>query len=72
MKPNTEDKEYPYLDQKVKGDVDVSAWQNMTQAPVQDVIAFMIGVGCYAEYQNLQMILDRRRVISYGSTELID
>jgi len=72
MKPNSEDEEYLYLDPKVKGDVDVSVLRNMTRAPVRDVIAFMIGGGCYAEYQNLQMISDERRVISYGSTELID
>jgi len=71
MKPNTEDDEYLYLDPKVKGDIDVKALRNMTRAPVRDVIAFVIGGGCYSEYQNLQMIADERKTITYGSTELI-
>lgn len=71
MKPNTEDDEYLYLDPKVKGDIDVKALRNMTRAPVRDVIAFMIGGGCYSEYQNLQMIADDRKTITYGSTELV-
>ena len=71
MKPNTEDDDYLYLDPKVKGDVDVKLLRNMTRAPCRDVIAFMIGGGCYAEYQNLQMIADERRTVTYGSTELV-
>lgn len=71
MKPNTEDDEYLYLDPKVKGDIDVKALRNMTRAPVRDVIAFVIGGGCYSEYQNLQMIADDRKTITYGSTELV-
>jgi len=71
MKPNTEDDEYLYLDPKVKGDIDVKSLRNMTRAPVRDVIAFVIGGGCYSEYQNLQMIADDRRTITYGSTELV-
>ena len=70
MKPNTEDQEYLYLDPKVKGDVDINALRTMTRAPVREVIAFMIGGGCYAEYQNLQMVANERRTVSYGSTEL--
>jgi hypothetical protein len=71
MKPNTEDDEYLYLDPKVKGDVDVKLLRNMTRAPYREVITFIIGGGCYAEYQNLQMIANDRRLITYGSTELM-
>jgi len=70
-RPNSEDDSYLYLDPKVKGDVDVKAIRGM-RAPTRDVFAFMIGGGCYAEYQNLQMISNERRAITYGSTELVD
>jgi hypothetical protein len=72
MKPNSEDQEYLYLDPKVKGDVDVNALRNMARASVREVIAFVIGGGCYSEYQNLQMVANERRHVSYGSTELVD
>jgi len=71
MKPNSEDDEYLYLDPKVKGDVDMKALRNMTRAPVREAITFVIGGGCYAEYQNLQMIANERRDVTYGSTELL-
>lgn len=71
MKPNSEDMEYLYLDPKVKGDVDINALRTTTRAPVREVIAFMIGGGCYSEYQNLQMVANDRRTVSYGSTELV-
>jgi hypothetical protein len=72
MKPGSEDETYLYLDPKVKGDVDASMLRTMNRAPVREVIAFMIGGGCYGEYQNLQMVATDRRKISYGSTELLD
>jgi sec1 family domain-containing protein 1 len=72
MKPGTEDEQFLYLDPKVKGEVDVIKLRNMQRAPVREVIAFTIGGGCYAEYQNLQMVATERRTISYGSTELVD
>jgi hypothetical protein len=73
MKPGSEDDSYLYLDPKVKGDVDVNTLRTMAaRAPVTKVIAFMIGGGCYAEYQNLQMVANERRSVSYGSTELLD
>ena len=71
MRPNTEDDEYLYLDPKVKGEVDVKALKTMARAPVRQVITFVVGGGCYAEYQNLQMIANDRRFISYGSTEIL-
>lgn len=70
MKPNTEDDEYLYLDPKVKGDVDVKKLRTMARVPVKEVICFVVGGGCYAEYQNLQMLANESRTISYGSTEL--
>lgn len=72
MKPNTEDDDYLYLDPRVKGDVDVMKLRTMNRSPVREVTAFVIGGGCYSEYQNLQMIANDRRTISYGSTELLD
>ena len=72
MRPNTEDDEYLYLDPRVKGDVDVATLRHATRAPVREVIAFMIGGGCYSEYQNLQMVADERRNVTYGSTEIVD
>lgn len=72
MNPGSEDETYLYLDPKVKTDVDVLKLRTMTRAPVREVIAFMIGGGCYGEYQNLQMLANDRRKISYGSTELLD
>lgn len=70
MRPGTEDDEYLYLDPRVKGDVDVAALRNtVTRAPIREVIAFMIGGGCYGEYQNLQLV---GRNVTYGATELVD
>lgn len=72
MRPGTEDESYLYLDPKVKGDVTVQKLQGMTRSTVREAIAFVIGGGCYSEYQNLQMVANDRRKISYGSTELLD
>lgn len=73
MRPNTEDDEYLYLDPRVKGDIDVATTlRNATRAPVREAIGFMIGGGCYGEYQNLQMVADERRNVTYGCTEIVD
>jgi hypothetical protein len=73
MRPNTEDDDYLYLDPRVKGDVDVVALRNtVTRAPVREIVAFMIGGGCYGEYQNLQMVAKEGRNITYGATEIVD
>lgn len=82
-----EDETYLYLDPKVKGDVDVlksrgAAAMGQPRPPVHRVIAFVVGGGCYGEYQNLQFMMaqssssgggdHRRREITYGSTEILD
>ena len=72
MHPNTEDDDFLYLDPRVKGDVDVAKLRMMNRAPIREVTAFVVGGGCYSEYQNLQMVANERRTISYGSTELVD
>lgn len=72
MKLGTEDDDYLYLDPRVKGDVDVQKLRSMSRSPVHEATAFVIGGGCYAEYQNLQMVANERRTVSYGSTELMD
>ncbi|KAL3925557.1 MAG: hypothetical protein SGILL_000331 [Bacillariaceae sp.] len=72
MKPGTEDDDFLYLDPRVKGDVDVQKLRMMNRSPVREVTAFVIGGGCYSEYQNLQMVANERRTVSYGSTELVD
>ncbi|EJK55586.1 hypothetical protein THAOC_24670, partial [Thalassiosira oceanica] len=73
MRPGTEDDEYLYLDPRVKGDVDVSALRNAARAPAREAIAFVIGGGCYAEYQNIQSVAEGGgRPVTYGSTEIVD
>jgi len=74
-----EDDTYLYLDPKVskgRGEIDVLQLKRemMTRAPTNDVIAFMIGGGCYAEYQNLQMIqnTELNRNVCYGCTQLVN
>ena len=70
-KLNSEDETFLYLDPKVKGDVDVNALRGL-RAPVKEAIAFVIGGGCYSEYQNLQLISNDNLKVTYGSTELVD
>lgn len=72
MKPGSEDDDYLYLDPRVKGEVNVAKLRTMNRTPVREVTAFVVGGGCYSEYQNLQLVADERRTISYGSTELVD
>jgi hypothetical protein len=72
MKPSTEDETYLYLDPKVKGDVDVLKLHGLNRSPSREVITFVIGSGSYGEYQNLQMLSNERRKITYGSTEILD
>lgn len=72
MRPQSEDETYLYLDPKVKGDVDVLKLRTMTRAPVKEVVTFTIGGGSYGEYQNLQMLANERRKITYGSTEILN
>ena len=72
MKPGTEDDDFLYLDPRVKGDVNVQKLRTMSRSPVHETTAFVIGGGCYSEYQNLQMVANERRTVSYGSTELLD
>lgn len=72
MKPGSEDDDFLYLDPRVKGDVNVQKLRTMSRSPVHETTAFVIGGGCYSEYQNLQMVATDRRTVSYGSTELLD
>ena len=71
QKPNSEDETFLYLDPKVKGDIDINALRGL-RAPVKEAMAFMIGGGCYSEYQNLQLISNDQLKVTYGSTELVD
>jgi sec1 family domain-containing protein 1 len=73
MRPNSEDETYLYLDPKVKGDVSMVQLQSISRPPIHNAIIFMIGGGCYNEYQNIQLLLrNDKRTISYGGTELLD
>ena len=72
MRPGTEDDDYLYLDPRTRGDVNVAALRNAARAPVREAIAFMIGGGCYGEYQNLQMVAEEGRNVTYGCTEIVD
>ena len=62
MKVNSEDDEYLYLDPKVKGDIDVKAIRSVTRSAAREVITFVIGGGCYAEYQNLFMLAVHQKI----------
>lgn len=48
-----EDEAYLYLDPKLKERADPAATR--ARGPPREVIVFMIGGGCYSEYQNLQV-----------------
>jgi len=85
MKPNTEDDSFLYLDPKIaKGEVNVSQLNRGMRGQVKEVMVFMVGGGCYAEYQNLQMVSSSAsgggttsgllggRSVSYGCTELVN
>lgn len=74
-----EDDTFLYLDPKVskgRGEIDVTQLKKEGMARVQtkEVIAFSIGGGCYAEYQNLQMIEGSGQdvTVCYGCTELLN
>eukprot|EP00903_Cladosiphon_okamuranus_P008567 g8220.t1 len=70
-----EDEAYLYLDPKLRERADPAAARS--RGPPREVIVFMIGGGCYSEYQNLQDFAQRRSQsaplsITYGSTELVN
>merc|ERR1711920_791208 len=72
-----EDDTFLYLDPKVRrGEVDVMQLKRemVSRVPTKDVIAFVIGGGCYAEYQNLQMVEEQQGDcrVCYGCTELVN
>merc|ERR1712157_207452 len=73
-----EDDTFLYLDPKVskgRGEVDVLQLKRemMARIPIKEVVAFSIGGGCYAEYQNLQMIEQGGDIrVCYGCTELLN
>lgn len=52
--------------------LNVTKLQGMTRSTICEAIAFIIGGGCYGEYQNLQMLSNEKRSISYGSTEILN
>jgi len=75
QKASTEsDETYLYLDPKAKKLDPVAAKASRGTSPFQQVIAFVIGGGCYTEYQNLQDLSSSgnssARTIIYGCTEL--
>ncbi|CAM9320577.1 unnamed protein product [Sphacelaria rigidula] len=70
-----EDEAYLYLDPKLGERADPAAAR--ARGPPREVIVFMIGGGCYSEYQNLQDFALRRSQssplsVTYGSTELVN
>jgi len=74
QKPGSEDDTYLYLDPKAKKLDPLVAKASRGAASFQQVIAFVIGGGCYSEYQNLQDLaapsnVSARQII-YGCTEL--
>lgn len=48
-----EDEAYLYLDPKLRERADPAAARS--RGPPREVIVFMVGGGCYSEYQNLQV-----------------
>lgn len=48
-----EDEAYLYLDPKLRQRADPGAAR--ARGPAREVLVFMIGGGCYSEYQNLQV-----------------
>ncbi|KAJ2780485.1 Vesicle trafficking between the ER and Golgi [Coemansia javaensis] len=52
-----------------------SGGSNSSDGPAQDAIVFVVGGGCYTEYQNLmefaQQSTPRRRIV-YGSTDIVN
>ena len=74
FKANSEDETFLYLDPRVRG-VDPSTLKG--RAPYREVLVFMIGGGCYAEFQNLQEYsrlqpASAPRNVIYGCTELLN
>eukprot|EP00752_Nemacystus_decipiens_P008016 g7163.t1 len=70
-----EDEAYLYLDPKLRQRADPVAARS--RGAPREVIVFMIGGGCYSEYQNLQDFAQRRSQsaplsVTYGSTELVN
>uniref|UniRef100_A0A7S2WCA8 Sec1 family domain-containing protein 1 n=1 Tax=Rhizochromulina marina TaxID=1034831 RepID=A0A7S2WCA8_9STRA len=74
MRPGTEDETFVSLDARRKDQTPLSRDPTQrSKAPYRDVYVFMIGGGCYAEYQALQEYSagSTERQISYGCTELV-
>lgn len=73
---------FSYIDPMLKGGgargVDPSL-ANHSRPPFRDIIVFVVGGGCYTEYQNLQDLAQRRSTtgggpisITYGCTEMLN
>lgn len=85
FKVSSEDETFLYLDpKKTRGEVDIYQIQKggVARGQIKEVIVFMVGGGCYAEYQNLQMLSNKNtnnisgigdgRKVTYGCTELVN
>jgi len=73
MRPGTETETYLYLDPKIRGEVSLSA---RSKTAFRDSIVFVIGGGCYSEYQNIQdyckaQPITSPRIVTYGCTEML-
>uniref|UniRef100_A0A2P2HY43 Sec1 family domain-containing protein 1-like n=1 Tax=Hirondellea gigas TaxID=1518452 RepID=A0A2P2HY43_9CRUS len=73
-----EDKEYCYLDPKLLRPQDANNAAARARTPFQDCVVFVVGGGCYTEYNNLHVYAGRRasaapvnRRLIYGCSQLL-
>ena len=84
IKPKSEDESFIYLDPKLGGGKgakakgDASVAPPAGRVPYTEAVVFMLGGGCYAEYQNLleaaaaKTAAGTSRSVIYGSTEMFN
>ena len=84
IKPKSEDESFIYLDPKLGGGKGAKAKAAASvsppagRVPYTEAVVFMLGGGCYAEYQNLleaaaaKTAAGTSRSVIYGSTEMFN
>jgi hypothetical protein len=73
FKPGTEDESFLSLDPRRK-EQQAKESSGSERAPFREVLVFMVGGGCYAEYQHINAYGKKHpeRQITYGCTELVN
>jgi len=73
QRPGTEDDEYLYFDPRISGEIDQDQLRSTARAPVNTVIAFVVGGGCYQEWSSLSTAsLPSGCSVIYGATDIVD